>query len=121
MSKTQSGRRINAIVILAAVLICLYASLIAGDIIYAAQENSIDVKNSEDLTITIVDDEAMVMDQNVPLASGPSDNNFAVHAVLGGILLAVVLIYVIYFHRYQKRIFSLRQKLADEEAQAMRR
>ena len=44
-----------------------------------------------------------------------------VHAVLGGILLAVVLIYVIYFHRYQKRIFSLRQKLADEEAQAMRR
>lgn len=121
MGREKSGRIREAAIVIITVMLCLYAALLAGDIIYAAQQGDIEVENSEDLTITIVEDDQMVQDAGVPLAAGPSDNDFIVHAVLGGALLAVCVIYAVYFSRYQKRLFMLRRELAEAEAEAMKR
>ena len=84
-------------------------------------DDDIAVKNSNNLVLKIVDDESeTVIENNVPLAAGPTDNDFVSHAVLGGVLLAICLAYVIYFSRYQNRIFELRREVAEAEARVMR-
>ena len=120
MNKTFTEKRnIIAILIVAAVMLASMIML-ASDIIYAAGSGEVQVENSEDLSITVIEDDNVMDDSAVPLAAGPSDNNFAVHAVLSGVLLAVCVFYAIYFRRYQKKIFALRKKLAEAEHKAMR-
>ena len=88
---------------------------------FAYAQEDIEVNGSDNLVLEIVDDGSETLSEDaVPLAAGPADANYISHAVLAGVLLALCLIYCIYFYRHQKKIFTLRQEVADAEKRVMR-
>ncbi len=113
--------RINKFISGITAIAVLMITLLVFAPVSAFAEEDISVENSDDLVLEVItDDTETLMDKGVPLAAAPVDNEYVQHAVLGGILLAMCLAYVIFFSLYQKKIFALRREVAQAENRVMR-
>lgn len=81
------------------------------------------VPAAADVQITVVEDipAAEIEESEVPLAAlpGTAAERGGQHALWAGILLAAVVAYVVYFSRYDRRLFRLRQEAARTEQMRM--
>jgi hypothetical protein len=103
-------------------LVLLWATAAMPCRVLAAEESG----DSSGLEIEVVgeysiDDEIIIEDQEVPLAlpeEKPAENGTR-HAAMMGLVFCCAAGYVLYFHRYEERLFGLRREAARAQKQAM--
>lgn len=120
----RKGRSGTAGLLMAVVcaLVLLWAAAMLPYRVLAAEEGG----DSSGLEIEVVgeysiDDEIIIEDQEVPLAmpeEEPAESGTR-HAVMMGLVFCCAAGYVLYFHRYEEKLFGLRREAAKAQKQAM--
>lgn len=90
--------------------------------VYAAESETIEVTDldpedgspaSERLVVRVMDDETLLEDSKVPLASGPASEMLcATHALLALLFVLLTFGYITYFDRFNKRLYGLKEEAA---------
>jgi len=108
----------------AAILLLLLSGLLSAGAA-ASEAAAVPPEEGQALIIQVVEDipACEIQENQVPLAAYPDTpaRSGVRHSALMALVLAAVVGYVIYFHRYENRLFRLRQDAAMAERRAAER